>query len=463
MDVRCERCRAQYVFDDDQVTLAGLTVQCTNCGHLFKVKKKELVVTVPVNREELTGTPVPLPGGSRPSSPGMPAAAGAGAPAAEPPPVREWRIRQPSGNIFTFRELTTLQKWIIEQKVGRDDEISLSGDAWKRLGNIAELASFFQVVEAAERSRTQAPIPAVTPFPPLPAAFGVAVQTPFFPPPPPSGFPPPSFAAPPAPPPEPPRAPAVAAAAPPPAQDVDVSFDDEPPPRRRGGSLIVVGVAVLLVLAGGAALLVPRLLERSGPPPAPPPAPIVAAPVPPPATPPPPPAPEAQAAPAAPAAPVAEVPAPPPAPAAAPAPAPGPLVQEGREPPAPAPRAPAPAAKGPKALLARARALNEKGDTAGALDLYGRVASDDPGNVDAQAGRGLCYLDLEKWAAAEASFQAALRLEPDHADALLGLAETYRFQGKKAEAIPVYERYLARYPDGEEAQVARNALAELRK
>ena len=53
MDVRCERCRAQYVFDDEQVTPAGLTVQCTNCGHVFKVKKKELVVTVPVKPDEL--------------------------------------------------------------------------------------------------------------------------------------------------------------------------------------------------------------------------------------------------------------------------------------------------------------------------------------------------------------------------------------------------------------------------
>jgi tetratricopeptide (TPR) repeat protein len=137
-------------------------------------------------------------------------------------------------------------------------------------------------------------------------------------------------------------------------------------------------------------------------------------------------------------------------------------VQEAPPPAPPAASAP-PVPKGPKALLARARALHEKGDARAALDLYGRVASDDPGNVDAQAGRGLCYLDLEKWAPAEASFEAALQLEPDHADALLGLAETYRFQGKKAEAIPAYERYLARYPDGEEAQVAKNALAELRK
>jgi predicted Zn finger-like uncharacterized protein len=448
MDVRCERCKAQYVFDDDQVTGAGLTVQCTNCGHLFKVKKKELVVTVPMTRDEVTATPVPLPsagsrseGGAgasptgapvRPSSPGMPAAAAPAEPPAAPP-VREWRIRQANGNIFTFRELTTLQKWIIEQKVGRDDEISLSGEAWKRLGNIAELASFFQVVEAAERSRTAAAMPALTtPFPPVPAAQGVAVQTPMWPPPP-SGFPPPSFAAP-------PPAPPVEAA--PPAQDVDVSFDDEPPARRKGGSRAVLVVAALLVLAGGAAaLVVPRLLAPA-PRPAPPP--VVAAPAPPPAP-----------APAEPAPPAPE--------AAAPVPAPVPVA----EPAAPAPKPPAPvaapAAKTPKALLARARALHERGDTAAALELYGRVASDDPGNVDAQAGRGLCYLDLEKWAPAEASFQAALRLEPDSADALLGLAETYRFQGKKAEAIPMYERYLARYPDGEEAQVAKNALAELRK
>ena len=75
----------------------------------------------------------------------------------------------------------------------------------------------------------------------------------------------------------------------------------------------------------------------------------------------------------------------------------------------------------------------------------------------------MCYLDLENGAPAEASFQAALQLEPDYADALVGLAETYRFRGKKAEAVATYERYLARYPGGEEAEVARSALSDLRK
>ena len=45
----------------------------------------------------------------------------------------------------------------------------------------------------------------------------------------------------------------------------------------------------------------------------------------------------------------------------------------------------------------------------------------------------------------------------------MGLAETYRWQGKKADAIRYYERYLAAHPDADEAAVARNALEELRK
>jgi tetratricopeptide (TPR) repeat protein len=137
-------------------------------------------------------------------------------------------------------------------------------------------------------------------------------------------------------------------------------------------------------------------------------------------------------------------------------PAPEPIA---KPPPAPAPPA---APKGPKALLAKAKALLAKGKAQAALELYGRVASEDPENVEAQVGRGLCYLDLENWAPAEASFQAALRLEPDQADALLGLAETFRYEGKTAEAISGYERYLARHPDGEDAEVAKNALAQLR-
>jgi predicted Zn finger-like uncharacterized protein len=435
MDVRCERCRAQYVFDDEQVTAAGITVRCTNCGHVFRVKKKELVVTVPVKPDEMEGTPLPASAAaSRPT-----AAVPAAAPEAREQ-VREWRVRQANGNIFTFRELTTLQKWIIERKVGRDDEISHSGDQWKRLGNIAELASFFQVVEAAERGRS---VPPVTPVG-MPAApvFGLPLPPPGpgpYPPPP-SGYPPPSF-----------TLPAAGRRPPPPERrveplpgdlgaEIDLAPEELAAVKKGRGRRLALLVVALLAAGGAAAYaLAPQLfpvMRRPSEPAAPP---VAVEPRPEPR--PPEPAPPAEA---------------PPAPVPAPAP------ERSAEAPPAAAGKPA-AARGPKALLAQAARLREKGDLEAALDLFGRVAADDPENVEALTGRGLCYLDLERYPPAEASFQAALGIDPRQPDALLGLAETYRWQGKKTDAIRYYEKYLAANPDGEEAEVARNALEELRK
>ncbi len=124
MDVRCPACEVEYEFDDDKVTAAGVTVKCTSCDHVFKVKKD----------------------GAAPAL-DMPAA---------PQQTTDWMIRQRDGRTFKFKELTTLQKWIVEQKVGRDDHISRTGQHWKPLGEIAELASFFQVVDAARAAQQMA-------------------------------------------------------------------------------------------------------------------------------------------------------------------------------------------------------------------------------------------------------------------------------------------------------------------
>ena len=40
MDVRCEKCMTVYEFDDSKVGEQGVTVKCTTCGHVFKVKKQ---------------------------------------------------------------------------------------------------------------------------------------------------------------------------------------------------------------------------------------------------------------------------------------------------------------------------------------------------------------------------------------------------------------------------------------
>jgi predicted Zn finger-like uncharacterized protein len=504
MDVRCERCRAQYVFDDDQVTPGGLTVQCTNCGHVFKVKVKELVVTVPVKPGEMDEAPIPATAAAPKPPSSAPEPAAPAAPSAPASPVapgatsflpkpdekgKEWRVRQANGNLFTFKELTTLQKWIVEQKVSRDDEISLSGDQWKRLGNIAELASFFQVVQAAESARTQAAMPAVTPIPmPTVSVYPVVQAPPGYPgayPPP--GYPPPSF--PPPPPsfaiPPPPVAPPVPGAAPPTAprptqaqpavraaptrqaravgRAVDVPLTESElgtVKRGQGGKILVL---VLLLVAGAAAALwawkKPQLLALlRGPKPEEASVPLTIE-VKPPVTPPsvgdsvtPPPEKE---------------PAEPSPGDAAPLPAP---VQEGEAPlpkaPVPVPVAkpePPPAPRGPKQLLAEAQRLRTRGSTDKALDLYERVLEAQPTNAHALAGRGLCYLDLQQYALAEQSFRTALQADPEEADALLGLAEAARYQGRKSEAIQHYERYLALHPDGEDAVAARNAINQLKE
>lgn len=59
VDVRCERCKATYRFDEAQVPAEGLTVRCTTCGHVFLVRKKVLAVTVPVRAGEGARPPVP--------------------------------------------------------------------------------------------------------------------------------------------------------------------------------------------------------------------------------------------------------------------------------------------------------------------------------------------------------------------------------------------------------------------
>jgi predicted Zn finger-like uncharacterized protein len=182
MDVRCEKCMTVYEFDDSKVGEQGVTVKCTQCGNLFKVKRRERTAEHPMGgiasrspayvqpaanvpstqRTTVPGIPIvskapstrtPTPAASRMPTP---TPSRTPAPEARPravtPPGGEptgWMIRVGSGEIYRFRELTTLQQWIVERKVTRDDEISRSGDQWKRLGGIAELASFFHIVEQA--------------------------------------------------------------------------------------------------------------------------------------------------------------------------------------------------------------------------------------------------------------------------------------------------------------------------
>ena len=155
MDVRCNRCGTEYELDEARVASAGTTVKCSNCGHIFKVlpggEVREGSGAHKVSTKQPSTETTRLPNlaatanasGTVPSAPSSAPSSASG----------EWMVRKVDGQIFRFRELTTLQKWIVERKVGRDDEISRTARSWKKLGEIAELTSFFQVVEAADAAQ----------------------------------------------------------------------------------------------------------------------------------------------------------------------------------------------------------------------------------------------------------------------------------------------------------------------
>jgi tetratricopeptide (TPR) repeat protein len=118
---------------------------------------------------------------------------------------------------------------------------------------------------------------------------------------------------------------------------------------------------------------------------------------------------------------------------------------------------------GPKRFLADGRRLRARGKPEAALRAYGQVLDIEPNNADALAGRGLCYLELSRYRPAEASFRAALEADAQHADALMGLAETYRYEGRRTEAVTYYRKYLDAHPVGEDAVAARNAIDALKE
>ena len=46
MDVRCEKCQTEYELDESRLKPGGVTVKCTNCGHMFKIRKQLFKLSV---------------------------------------------------------------------------------------------------------------------------------------------------------------------------------------------------------------------------------------------------------------------------------------------------------------------------------------------------------------------------------------------------------------------------------
>jgi len=435
MDVRCDRCQTEYELDDGSVAERGASVQCTTCGHTFVVSRKT------------AATPTPTPGLAVDAS------------------SSSWLLTTEEGKTHRFRDPTTLQKWIVERRVGRDDRVTSPGGGPRRLGDMDELRPFFELVDQADRasaSRVARPTQPETPQRVM-------------------------------------NMPARGYASP----DED---DDDVMTRRqsRGGgaqrgrasrldsdiaenlatmgiddSLGVVlrprhtgrNIAIVLVIgglaagaaymgAGGSGFHLSQLTGSAPPPATAPPAPAAPPAAAPPATPP-------AAAPAAAAAPPPAA-TPPPAAAAAPERARAAPPEEPPPEPMPAARAPARAAaespvrgRSYEQLVAEADRALENGNTSKAEKAVAEALRLQPSGVAAVTSSGFVMLDKQKPLGAIGQFKRALNLAPNYPQALFGLGEAYRSAGDTAQALDAYKKYLAAAPGSPDAPAARRQIRDL--
>jgi predicted Zn finger-like uncharacterized protein len=158
VDVQCERCGTSYALDASRLGEGGARVRCARCGHVFLVPKSAETPPAP------TPTASSAPESTR----------------------REWRVRRRDGSLSSLRELTTLQRWIVEEKLGREDEVGLDGENWRVLGTIPDLGAFFTAADAKARvaaleeelARLKQVAPPASVATDIAAAFSGALATP---------------------------------------------------------------------------------------------------------------------------------------------------------------------------------------------------------------------------------------------------------------------------------------------
>jgi tetratricopeptide (TPR) repeat protein len=103
-----------------------------------------------------------------------------------------------------------------------------------------------------------------------------------------------------------------------------------------------------------------------------------------------------------------------------------------------------PAQSRPRFLLGHA--LERSGDNPAAVESFEAALRLDPRDLETVIHLGNLYLGLKRYSDAETKFRAALELEPQSPQALLGLAQSLEAQ-KKPEAAAAYRDYLAVQPD----------------
>ncbi|TVQ87283.1 MAG: hypothetical protein EA397_18375 [Deltaproteobacteria bacterium] len=152
MKIKCESCSAEHDLDPPSWVLSSgrpFRFRCSSCGH-------SQMVDPPTALELPADSPLQPKGTSRqttaPIAERRSSKSGSGK-----KKDRAVYLKQ-NDKVYLVNDWATLQRWIMERRVGRDDQVSEGGVKWSMVGSRAELGSFFAAVEqleAAELSSSQ--------------------------------------------------------------------------------------------------------------------------------------------------------------------------------------------------------------------------------------------------------------------------------------------------------------------
>lgn len=184
MKIQCENCSIEHELDPPAWVVSSgrpFRFRCSSCGH-------SQMVSASGNRAEPAPLAVPAASTPRPaaeeatteprsSAPAVTASTATPAPApsaaapGDSPPIY---LKQ-EGKVYLVRDWATVQRWIMERRVEREDLVSEGGVRWEPVGSRAELGSFFAAVEQLEAVEQTGPGPAT----PAPAPFASSNPFPF--------------------------------------------------------------------------------------------------------------------------------------------------------------------------------------------------------------------------------------------------------------------------------------------
>jgi serine/threonine protein kinase/prepilin signal peptidase PulO-like enzyme (type II secretory pathway) len=68
-------------------------------------------------------------------------------------PTGEWVVRKTDGSVVHFQEWATLQQWVLDGKISREDQLSTDGRRFVRLGDDVQLKGFFLTAEQASSGK----------------------------------------------------------------------------------------------------------------------------------------------------------------------------------------------------------------------------------------------------------------------------------------------------------------------